>query len=218
MRLFFLLFIFLVFIPFSSYGFEVVWGTRQFEKSNNIFCTPPEIKLRTTHEKEVNKFINVYREETLEKHLDKLFLCKELIVNGEFWYRGVHISKAPFIFVEVDSFNDLENVAHHEFSSIIYEKFFSEKDAQIWKRNTNLNYKQLDEITSNNVIDVDYDLCKDGALTLYSTSDLENDFNVISQYYLTSFMKHELETAASQHPKILAKRNIVSKIYRPLIK
>lgn len=216
-----ILFCFL-FYPSTADAYDIIWGTSSFRQPYDIICTTPSTKpsIRDTIIERINKFDNVYNRSFIDQYLKNIYVCKDLIVDDMEWYRGTYLVNQKAIFIEVDdaSYNDTEFVLHHELSSIVFFRFFSEPQQKEWKRNNNFVYQWY--VINNDEPDwiPEERLQKNGALFRYSTTDFENDFNVMAGYYLTPALRSVLDGASEKYDRIKNKKEIIEKIYKDFIK
>ncbi len=215
-----MLFLFLM-VPQTAHAYDIQWGTNKFYNIN-VICTTPSNNHKLEHEAEafINKTVSAYKDEILSKHLDTIYLCKELTRNSMEWYAGTYDIKSRSVFIEVGDykFADADWVFHHEFSSIIFHSYFSIKYLTRWVKNSMFKYGYPD----GDLLTEDWvpnpSLQSTGALFKYCTTDVENDFNVVTAYYLTDGNRRTLDEAAYKFQKIRNKKDIVAEIYQSILK
>ena len=108
----------------------------------------------------------------------------------------------------------LERILHHEYSSILINRYpLHTKDQVIWNFG-GYGGKKLRDYYLRNGVDSKTErksLLRKGFLTPYSSTSFENDFNIFAEYIFLkpSWLKH----LASKYPKIRIKRAIAIKYY-----
>lgn len=216
MKNLFLITVLFFLLPIKSYGYEIEWGTNDHEKQEIKCSTPIETIKKEIYER-IEDFSKVYKNEFLEKNLNKIYVCKNLSLSNLDWINGTYLDSEKSIFVEVGdgNHNDTQFILHHEFSSLVFLKYFNKELSNKWIQNNNFEYNY--EYRSDGWI-ANPKLQKNGALFLYSTSDLENDFNVMAAYYLSGYLKNDLDDAARQFRRIKNKKQIIALIYKDFIK
>lgn len=113
--------------------------------------------------------------------------------------------------------NYLEQTLHHEFSSILFRNFPSYLDTTGWKAaNLDCDYNDPEDgvgAIRNNASsqDIDTSLCRQGMLTQYAMSSLENDVNSFAQNLFCpspGFWK-----AVDEYPRIRQKTSLLISFY-----
>jgi len=61
-------------------------------------------------------------------------------------------------------------------------------------------------------------LQKDGFLYEYNKVSFENDFNVLSGFYLSNYLKGDLRVASNRHWRIKNKYKSLREFYKPLLR
>lgn len=214
------LFLFLM-VPQTADAIEIVWGTRDYKKTNNIVCTEPSkaLDFRNEINRRVDNFVNTYKQSFLNEQVNKIYICRDLIVENNFWYRGTYLLTEKVVFVRIDDGepNDTEYMLHHEFSSTLFHYFFTNEMRGKWIQNNDFSYQWYD-IEKNPETWNDYTLMSRGGICKYATTNLENDFNSMASFYLTTYLKGELALHAFEYFRIKHKRDIIKEIYQPFLK
>jgi len=186
--------------------------------SKYITCTRPSSKYIKRLKYEVEKFSKRYKKRTLKDSLHRVVGCGKLQRGSFSWYRGTYVKDNKTIYVELEGgTNDTEYVLHHEFSSLLLEYYgkavyaeLKENWTQWSNRAYNLNHGKIDWITKPK-------LQKDGFLYEYCLFSFENDFNTMATWYMTNYLRSNLESARKKHRRINEKFKLLREFYRPLL-
>lgn len=213
-----LLLILSLFISSNCYAYEIIWGDNSHYETDEIECSTPSKKIKKEIYSRIDIFSNIYKSKTLNKYLKRIYVCKELTRSGYEWFRGTYVEDENSIFIEIGEgeHNDTVYMLHHEFSSLIFLNEFSEKNKENWLQNSNFKYEWYDPFKKD--WEDHPDMQQNGALYKYSLTSIENDFNVMAAFYLTKHLKASLELASLKYFRIQQKKEIISEIYKDLIK
>jgi len=208
-------------VPQTAHAIEVVWGTKLYKATNEIVCTEP-VKFGNVRDEamiRINRFINLYKKDFIESELNTIYVCRDLIYHNEYWARGTYLrdKKAVFIEIEDGDHMDVEFVLHHEFSSLVYHKYFSREHTAQWVKNTNYDYRWY-TMTDDAETWGDHQLMSNGAICKYATTDLENDFNSIAGFYLTTYTKEQFISYLFYYPRLRNKTDILVEIFKPFLR
>lgn len=139
----------------------------------------------------VKKALNKYPEPALKKELKEVYFLKEMSFY-DVGYGGTNSSNALYLTDDGEAFGYtdlyLEQTFHHEFSSIIFRnhpKWLNEK-AWLAANMEGVDYNDPENgvgaIRNNQSSqELDTALCREGFLTQYALSGLENDLNTFAQ-------------------------------------
>ncbi len=163
--------------------------------------------------RDIKRFLAKYKKKVIKENLRNIFVCRTLMFHGN-KYAGTYIGRNLYI----DN-NDPQFHLHHEFSSILMRNSKYRFPYRTWENlrsmygNTGVSvfmerkmpaYKQSVK------------LFRRGFYIAYARSNLENDFNVIAEYYMTERTK--LRQISSKYPRLKAKYEIVDKMYKRIVR
>lgn len=216
------LFLFLM-IPQTADAYDIQWGFKGTKKDEIglISCSEPskDSQLRENVSRRVEQVTSLYKEDVVSNLLETIFICNNLQRNNQTWYAGTYSNDSKSIYIEMDIKNpkEFDWIFHHEFSSLVFIDRFTEKYKRKWHENSSFKYFYSAEKLVGNWI-ADSSLQEKGALFNYSTTDMENDFNVMVAYYMTNRTKAALNKAAARYDRIRNKKDIVAEIYQSILK
>ena len=168
--------------------------------------------------KEIQFFNSSYKPLTIKNNLSKIVLCKKLSINGKKWFRGTYNLNKKIIYLELSNLQDAEYALHHEFSSILLKN--SKKLSNIklnWIKYNNKPYVNYWTQKSKSMWNSkNKKLRSNGFLYPYCKTNFENDFNVISAFYKSSYLKSTIDKASKKYRLINKKYNIVKNFYEGL--
>lgn len=117
--------------------------------------------------------------------------------------------------------NYLEQTFHHEFSSILFRNHTNLLDTTEWKKNNNEGFDYNDpengvgSIRNNQSSqNIDTELCKQGFLTQYAMSSMENDINTFAQNIFCP--SKEFRLAVEKYPHIKNKMLLLINFYHQI--
>jgi len=189
------------------------------DASRDITCTKPSRDGTNRLKYEAKGFLRKYKKSVLKEKLNKIVGCGKLQRGPYSWYRGTYVEDNKTIYVELEGgVDDTEYVLHHEFSSLLL--WYSEKTTRAeleenWTRWSNRTYN-LDHGKSDWIIKPR--LQRDGFLYEYCLSSFENDFNTMATYYMSGYLRSNLEYARKKHRRINKKFKLLREFYRPLLR
>ena len=183
-----------------------------------IKCTQPSTSEKRHFKTELRLFLKKYKRSTLNQNLSKIIACKVLSRSIYKWYRGTYDETNNIIYVEVGGYaNDTEYLLHHEFSSLLLynspqkRKLLRHQWIAWSNKIYNLDHNKRDWVVKRM-------LQKDGFLYEYNKVSFENDFNVLSGFYLSNYLKGDLRVASNKHWRIKNKYKSLREFYRPLVR
>ena len=184
----------------------------------DIKCTQPSASEKRHFKTELRLFLKKYKPSTLSQNLSKIIACKKLSRSIYEWYRGTYVETNNIIYVEVGgNINDTEYLLHHEFSSLLLynnpqkQNFLRQQWMEWSNKEYNLDHNKRDWTVKKS-------LQKDGFLYEYNKVSFENDFNVLSGFYLSNYLKGDLRLASTKHRRIKNKYKSLREFYRPLLR
>jgi len=163
----------------------------------------------------IMRFINSYPKETIQKHLDNIYLlsnlqCDDMQMGGTCSNKSIYITIYTYT-----STQWLVEALHHEFSSILwnYNKFYMTKaDVGMISGYAAYDPNSLNNCLSKGTCRQETDeLLKQGFLVGYNKTNIENDFNVYAEYLFTN--KEHLESLARKYPLVNQKVKLFKKFY-----
>jgi hypothetical protein len=164
----------------------------------------------------VEKFLERYPQELLAENLDTIYLLQRIRFFGKS-YGGTYGRKALYIASgnergpHKDDF--IASRLHSEFSSILMSKFEFPKDD--WESLNPPKFKYsgtgIEVLGRSKLYGQSVELLEQGFLVRYSTSSLENDFNMISARLLTQ--PENLSQLCKKYPTLAAKRELAIQFY-----
>ena len=183
-----------------------------------IKCTQPSTSEKRHFKTELRLFLKKYKRSTLNQNLSKIIACKVLSRSIYKWYRGTYDETNNIIYVEVGGYaNDTEYLLHHEFSSLLLynspqkRKLLRHQWIAWSNKIYNLDHNKRDWVVKRM-------LQKDGFLYEYNKVSFENDFNVLSGFYLSNYLKGDLRVASNKHWRIKNKYKSLREFYKPLVR
>ncbi len=164
----------------------------------------------------VNAFSSRYKNKLLRETLKSvnivgIFRIGKMNYSGSY-RRNTIVLKVPMRHSDFY----LERVLHHEYSSILLNKYSMPwKDKLKWKQSSDVyGGKKLRNYylrNSQGARSEHKSLLRKGFLTPYSATTFENDFNILAEYL---FMKpRHFKYLAKKYPKIRIKRDIAIRYY-----
>jgi hypothetical protein len=161
-------------------------------------------------------FLSKYPKHVVRSNLTDLYLLGKLEFGGK-RYGGTYFG--PNIYINGSGPpDDLLRILHAEFSSILFHKYdFPKRE---WAAISGSLYLSSDGGAGYWMVDdpsrlvQTEDLLSNGFLTKYSTTDLENDFNMFVGWAFTR--PQELGKLASRHEKIRRKMELVVRFYESI--
>ncbi|MEI6883785.1 MAG: hypothetical protein WCO02_04815 [Bacteroidota bacterium] len=166
--------------------------------------------------------LSKYPVELLNNYLDKVFVVKSMRFYG-LPYGGTNYQHSIFLSDDTDNqwFTDdyIEQVFHHEFSSILIRNFSLYFDKTRWLALNPPSFrygKGGAEAIQNGVssMSLDPDLIEKGFLSQYSTASLEEDINVFAQNIFTG--GREFWRLVELNDTIREKTRIMIKFYHSI--
>lgn len=208
----------------SLTGIKIVWNEVTFP--NKWLYHPINAFYAPIDEKEKKRFIPIlikamrkYPVYVLKKNLKCIYITGYLNFYGV-RYGGTNSNECLYLSnggVQ-NGYTDfyLEQLFHHEFSSILlrnYNKFFDSKE---WLNYTKHEFKEgitgVDAIKNGtNKLDFDEELCQKGILYQYALSNIENDFNSYAENLFCP--KKEFWMAVEQYPNVKQKLYLIIDFY-----
>jgi len=184
-----------------------------------VTCKSPSRRLFKQNQIKIKQFIGLYNKTTINKHLTRVVICRDLRINGHKWVRGTYNIKTKTVFVEVDrQTDDTEYVFHHEFSSVLLLK--NKNFLKIKKHWLSLNKNSYSgswgPSSNTNWNSENKNLRTKGFLFPYSTTSFENDFNVMAAFYKSRMLKYRLYKASKKYKLIGGKYKIIKKFFSEL--
>ncbi len=137
----------------------------------------------------LNKAIAKYPEDVLFVYLRKVYVLKSLSFFGV-PYGGTNTKDVVYITYDNSNpertFEYVEGVFHHEFSSVLLRKFNKQFDKKLWSGTNSPDFEYgkggVEAIKKGEAsLDYDYSLLSLGFLNKYSQSAFEEDVNVFAQ-------------------------------------
>ena len=167
----------------------------------------------------VTRAVAKYPEGLLEKNLKGIYLCRKLSFFG-LPYGGTNSDSGVYLANDgiENGFTDeyLEGAFHHEFSSILLRNYRAVFPEAQWTACLPLNFEYRGDGTSSvreGTAGTTYDrkLNSRGFLTEYSTSSMEEDFNMIAEAVMVG--NPEFWRACERYPALERKANLVVEFY-----
>ena len=184
---------------------------------NGITCSKPSLQKARHFKSELKLFLKKYKQAVISRNLTKVVACKKLTRGHYNWYRGTYVISQNTIYVEIGgNIDDTEYLLHHEFSSLLLHAHphKAQKMKIKWiswsNKNYNLDHNKRDWILKKS-------LQKNGFLYEYNKVSFENDFNVLSAFYMSFYLRHKLTRARQKHWRLQKKYEMLHKFYQPLI-
>lgn len=205
-------------------GIKIIWGdinfpTKWLYSPINAFYAPIEEKEKKRFIPILLKAMRKYPIHVLKKNLKCIYIAGYLNFYGV-RYGGTNSNECLYLANEGTGkgYTDiyLEQLFHHEFSSILlrnYPKFFDSKE---WLNYTKYEFKEgatgADAIRNGtNKLDFDEELCQKGILYQYALSNVENDFNSYAENLFCP--KKEFWRIVEQYPNVKQKLYIIVDFY-----
>lgn len=169
----------------------------------------------------LNKFFHVYDKMFLNRNIKQIFLVKSLKYRGDM-VGG--LSDGSSIYICLDDYSNYQNyrdniyfhALNHEFSSHILNKMSYTKKI-VWRSITHF-YNETAEFLSKCLRDttfsrgVEESLLEKGLLTRYSSTNMENDFNVYAEILFSG--DRSIISAKQKYPNVKRKLDILKEVYR----
>ncbi|MEO7924977.1 MAG: hypothetical protein ABIR30_14945 [Chitinophagaceae bacterium] len=169
----------------------------------------------------IGKALNKYPVAALSKELRAIYFLRSMKFY-DVGYGGTNSTDALYLSNNgvSNGYNDLyiEQIFHHEFSSIIYRNHPSWLDKEEWENANITGFDYNDPESGVGAIrnnessqDLDTALCRKGFLTQYSLSGMENDINTFAQNLFSpsaGFWK-----IVEQYPRIKRKVQLLAAFY-----
>lgn len=211
----------------SLSGIKIVWGevnfpTKWLYSPINAFYAPIEEKERKRFIPIILKAMRKYPVQVLKKNLKCVYIAGYLNFYGV-RYGGTNSNECLYLSNGgiQNGYTDfyLEQLFHHEFSSILlrnYSKYFDSKE---WLNYTKHEFKEgvsgVDAIRNGtNKLDFDEELCQKGILYEYALSSMENDFNSYAENLFCP--KKEFWKVAEQYPNVKQKVYLITEFYNQI--
>ncbi len=209
-----LIFIFCLLFTIPAHSFQTIraqntsYSSRVQQINYIVACKRPSKSLFKIKERYVRSFANKYKKKTLDKHLQRVILCKDLRVNNAKWVRGTYDMKSLTLFIEISKdHEDTEYALHHEFSSILLLTSKNKALRKEWTKHNRSSYGTIWGRHVNPAWSSENKMLREkGFLFPYSTTDFENDFNVMASFHMCSMLKYTLYKASKKYP--LIKKNM----------
>lgn len=160
-----------------------------------------------------------YPEKVLRQNLDAVYLSGSLELYGQ-QYGGTSIGRSIYLTSSgrEEGFDDLymEQLFHHEFSSILMRDYRLPVDEWLAANPPDFQYSTriqeiLHAIATNRETEGSEELYRQGMLTRYSTSTVENDVNVYAETVFTDPVRMKELTA--EYPTVRKKYLLLKAFY-----
>lgn len=172
----------------------------------------------------ITKALHKYPAEVLSKELTGVYFLRSMKFY-DVSYGGTNSTDAVYItnngIMVGYTENYLEQTFHHEFSSILFRNHTNFLDTAEWKKNNKENFDYNDpengvgSIRNNQSSqDIDTELCKQGFLTQYAMSSMENDINTFAQNIFCPSAK--FRRAVEKYPRIRNKLKLLIGFYNKI--
>ena len=165
----------------------------------------------------VKTFLETYSQTFLSKNLGDIYLMGELLFFGTH-YGGTYGQSSVFIEVRSvqENYTDdyVTSQLHAEFSSILMNKYPFPSEAWTSVNENGFKYSDnaVEMLSQDGIFDQSDYLLKEGFLSKYSTSNLENDFNDIAFEMFNQ--PSRLSNLAKGYEKIRQKVNLAVQFYK----
>ena len=217
-----LIFIFCLLFSIPAHSFQTIraqntsYSSTVQQISYTVTCKRPSKSLFNIKERNVRSFANKYKKKTLDKYLHRVILCKDLRVNNAKWVRGTYDMKSLSLFIEISKdHEDTEYALHHEFSSILLLASKNKALRKEWTKHNRSSYGTIWGRHINPAWSSENKMLREkGFLFPYSTTDFENDFNVMASFHMCGMLKYTLYKASKKYPLIKKKYEIIKKFYK----
>jgi len=211
----------------SLSGIKIVWDEVSFPNKwlyspINAFYAPIEEKERKRFIPILIKAMRKYPVYVLEKNLKCIYITGYLNFYGV-RYGGTNSNECLYLANEgvQKGYTDfyLEQLFHHEFSSILLRNYGKWFDSKEWLNYTKHEFKEgtsgVDAIKNGtNKLDFDEELCQKGILYQYALSNLENDFNSYAENLFCP--RKEFWKVVEQYPNVKQKLFLITEFYNQL--
>lgn len=178
-------------------GIKIIWG----DVSNKVFPSSWQtypingnaVPISVVEQKRflpiLLKAMRKYPDAVLQHNLRNIYLCSELSFYGV-KYGGTNSNDCLYLCNNgiKNGYTDLylEQIFHHEFSSILYRNYPRHFDVTEWMKYTKYNFKTgntgAEAIRDgNSKTEFDEELCQKGLLYQYAMSTMENDINSFAE-------------------------------------
>lgn len=163
-------------------------------------------------------FTSAYPKEIRKKYLQNIYLlsklyCGNMPLGGTCSDKSVYISVYPYFKAE-----NILNILHHEFSSVLWRHnklLMTKEDIGMISGYAAYDPDSTLECLSNGNCRVEKEeLLKEGFLVSYGKTNIENDFNVYSEYLFNN--KEHLAELAKKYPLVNEKVKLFKKFYADL--
>lgn len=174
---------------------------------------PFNISLTTTVLPVIESFLAKYPTEIIRKNLTDIYLTSGLEFNGKRYGGTYKESKIYVVVKDRYSGTAVLSILHAEFSSILMQNYVFPRKA--WESINGLGWKYSGNgfgmLEDSGLFEQSDDLLRNGFLTRYSQSNLENDFNEIIDWTFTK--PDRLREIAVKYEKIRAKYDLALAFY-----
>jgi hypothetical protein len=170
-------------------GVELHWG----DSLEIIKLLGEDVRIKLLHEKYISACIRIgntalkkYPKWVPEKHLDKIYFLDSLEVNG-IPYGATYVKDCIFIIYDPEADSVFaEQFIHHEFSSILLNKYYNRFNEGKWEKTNQNKFDYLDgggpeAIQEKLTSKYSLTLFKRGFIMEYATASVEEDFNCMAE-------------------------------------
>lgn len=165
----------------------------------------------------INDSFSRYSKEFINSNLTDIYLLKEMYFYNK-PFGGTSSEKGIYICNDGGTYDNLLALMHSEFSSILYRNYQSLFPVKEWNKINKPNFKYVGSGVSllgqKNLDEQTEELLSNGFLVKYSTSSMEQDFNMFVRWIFTK--PNELQKIANRHNKIKNKYNLVIDFYNEI--
>ncbi|MEZ5163167.1 MAG: hypothetical protein R2688_05340 [Fimbriimonadaceae bacterium] len=171
----------------------------------------------------IENALKLYPETLLRKNLREIYIVKSLSFY-DLPYGGTNSLDQIFLTCELENPTDsaefLKQALHHELSSILLRNYPEYFDRKAWDKSLPTTFQYTGsgkDSVANGASNTNYnpDLMRNGFLTQYSQSSLEEDFNMIAEGMMSG--RGEFWQAVDHYPKVKAKADAVIRLYGRLV-
>jgi hypothetical protein len=181
---------------------------------------------------EISRSIKVFRKcmakypaEILKKHLKKVYVVKSLTFYGNVGFGGTYSIDKSALYISNNGVaqgytnNYLEQTFHHEFSSILLEKYANFFNKTNWQAINGKDFKYGSggvAAIQDNQSSTSFDEVSNqkGFLCQYAQSDLEEDFNMFAENLFKA--RPKFWKIVAEYPKLTQKLTLLIKFYQSI--
>ncbi|MBL0912589.1 MAG: hypothetical protein IBJ09_09470 [Bacteroidia bacterium] len=196
--------------------FPAYWHTPEISAE----CSSLDREERDRSAELVKKAMAKYPVAVLQQNIKKVYVLKTIRFYGQPFggtnsLDAVYLTNNGVSLGYTDSY--IEQVFHHEFSSVLLRNFPAELDTGAWVHNNTAPYGKggvyaLQSVSAGTVFDSLY--WKHGFLYQYAQSDMENDFNSFAENIFAP--NPGFWDAISHYPALQNKLNLIIAFYNRL--